>query len=102
MSDNAKPPRRRVWKYVLFLVIAGLLVLAALAWYTTRDSFQAAVRRRLLSEITRTTGGTAAAGACRTAPFQCRAERRGHPHSGRGATGQDHDAPTGWERARTS
>ncbi len=49
MSDNAKPPRRRVWKYVLFLVIAGLLVLAALAWYTTTDSFQAAVHRRLVS-----------------------------------------------------
>jgi len=24
MSDDANPPRRRVWKYVLFLGIAGL------------------------------------------------------------------------------
>jgi len=88
MSDNAKPPRRRVWKYVLFLVIAGLLVLAALAWYTTTDSFQAAVHRRLVSEIERITGGRAELGALRTTPLHLRAEIRDLTIHGREATGE--------------
>ena len=76
MSDDANPPRRRVWKYVLFLGIAGLLVLGALAWYTTTDSFQAAVHRRLVSEIERITGGRVELGALHTNPLHLRVEIR--------------------------
>src|SRR5437870_13044708 len=74
MSDNAKPPRRRVWKYVLFLVIAGLLALAALAWYTTTDSFQDTIDRRVVSEIERSTGGRAERGALSKTPLHLQAE----------------------------
>src|SRR3989441_10443280 len=88
MSDNAKPPRRRVWKYVLFLVIAGLLVLAALAWYTTTDSFQAAVHRRLVSEIERITGGRVELGALHTTPLHLRVEIRDLTIHGREAPGE--------------
>src|SRR5947207_15921464 len=88
MSDNAHPPRRRVWKYVLFSGIACLLVLAALAWYTTTDSFQAAVHRRLVSEIERITGGRAELGALRTTPLHLRAEMRDLTIHGREAPGE--------------
>jgi translocation and assembly module TamB len=88
MSDNAKPPRRRVWKYVLFLVIAGLLLVSGLAWYTTTDSFQAAVRRRLVSEIERITGGRVELGALHTTPLHLRAEIRDLTIHGREATGE--------------
>src|SRR5438552_8945634 len=88
MSENAKPLRRRLWKYVLFLVIAGLLVLAALAWYTTTDSFQAAVHRRLVSEIERITGGRVELGALQTNPLHLRAEIRDLTIHGREAPGE--------------
>src|SRR5947207_12887707 len=88
MSDDANPPRRRVWKYVLFLGIAGLLVLGALAWYTTTDSFQAAVHRRLVSEIERITGGRVELGALRTTPLHLRVEIRDLTIHGREAPGE--------------
>ena len=88
MSDNANPPRRRVWKYALFLGIACLLVLAALAWYTTTDSFQAAVHRRLVSEIERITGGRVELGALHTTPLHLRAEIRDLTIHGREAPGE--------------
>src|SRR5436190_16414406 len=88
MSDDANPPRRRVWKYVLFLGIAGLLVLGALAWYTTTDSFQAAVHRRLVSEIERITGGRVELGALHTTPLHLRVEIRDLTIHGREAPGE--------------
>ena len=88
MSDDANPPRRRVRKYALFLGIAGLLVLGALAWYTTTDSFQAAVHRRLVSEIERITGGRVELGALHTTPLHLRAEIRDLTIHGREAPGE--------------
>src|SRR6266480_3244449 len=88
MSDNAHPPRRRVWKYVLCSVLACLMVLAALAWYTTTDSFQAAVHRRLVSEIERITGGRVELGALQTNPLHLRAEIRDLTIHGREAPGE--------------
>jgi translocation and assembly module TamB len=88
MSDNSNPPPRRVWKYVLLLGLGGLLFLAALAWYTTTDSFQAAVHRRLVSEIERITGGRVELGALHTTPLHLRAEIRDLTIHGREAPGE--------------
>jgi len=88
MSDNAKPHRRQLWKYFLFLAIAGLALVAGLAWYTTTDSFQAAVRRRVISEIERITGGRVDLGTLHTTPLRLRAEIRDLTIHGREAPGE--------------
>ncbi|MBW8869653.1 MAG: hypothetical protein JF563_02580, partial [Acidobacteriales bacterium] len=57
---SARP--RRWWKY--FLIAAGIVVVTALAalWYTSTKSFQAYVRRRMIEEVERITGGRAEIG----------------------------------------
>jgi len=61
VSGPAARPRRW-WRYLL--IAAGVSVVAVLAalWYTTTDSFQAYVRRRMVSEVERITGGRAEIG----------------------------------------
>ena len=50
-------------------------MLAAL-WYTTTDSFQAYVRRRMVSEVERITGGRAEIGSFHIVPFHLQVEVR--------------------------
>jgi translocation and assembly module TamB len=50
-------------------VLAGL-------WYTTTDSFQAYVRRRLVAEVERITGGRAEIGSFHVVPFHMQVEVR--------------------------
>lgn len=70
----ARPPRW--WKYLL--ITTGVLVVILLAglWYTTTNSFQNYVHRRMVSEIERITGGRAEIGKFHVVPFHLQVEIR--------------------------
>ena len=70
----ARPPRW--WKYLL--ITTGVLVVFLLAglWYTTTNSFQSYVHRRMVSEIERITGGRAEIGKFHVVPFHLQVEIR--------------------------
>ena len=76
MSEAAAKPARRWWKYLLGLAGAVVLVLIALSVYVNTESFQALVRRRLVAEIERITGGRAEIGSFHTVPFRMQVEVR--------------------------
>ena len=76
MTADAAKPSRRWWKYLLALVAAAFLCVAALLFYTTTDSFQSLVRRRLVAELERITGGRAQIGRFYTIPFRLQVEVR--------------------------
>ena len=67
---------RRWWKYLL--LSAGVIVVALLAglWYTTTNSFQNYVHRRMIHEIERMTGGQAQIGSFHVVPFHLQVEIR--------------------------
>src|SRR4051812_22137991 len=79
-SANAvtKPGARapRWWKYLL--ITMGICVLAVLGalWYTTTNSFQTYVHRRMVMEIERITGGHAEIGSFHVVPFHLQVEIR--------------------------
>jgi translocation and assembly module TamB len=73
-ETGAQPRRRKFWKYLLFATVASALALAGLAWYTTTDSFQALVHRRVVSDLERITGGRVDLGGFHTSPFRLRVE----------------------------
>ena len=73
MTDaGAKPGRRKWGKRLLIAALVGVLGLGGLAWYATTDSFQAMVRRRLVAELQRITGGGVDIGSIHTIPFRSR------------------------------
>jgi translocation and assembly module TamB len=76
VTADAAKPARRWWKYLLAIVGCVIFCLAALLFYTTTDSFQALVRRRLVAEIERITGGRAQVGSFHTVPFHLQVEVR--------------------------
>jgi translocation and assembly module TamB len=77
LSEPAARPRSRVWwKYLLILTGAILLSIVAAFWYITTDSFQSLVRRRVVAEIERITGGHAQVGSFHTIPFRMQVEIR--------------------------
>ncbi len=51
-------------------------MLGGLAWYVTTDSFQAMVRRRLVAELEKITGGRVELGSFHTTPLRLRVEVR--------------------------
>ena len=75
MNEKSARPRRW-WKYIL--ITAAALLVAALAglWYTTTKSFQAYVRRRMVEEVERITGGRAEIGSFHVVPFHLQVEVR--------------------------
>ena len=75
VTEPAARPRRW-WKYLL--IASGVAVVAFLAalWYTTTDSFQAYVRRRMVAEVERITGGRAEIGSFHVVPFHLQVEVR--------------------------
>ncbi len=75
MTEPAVRPRRR-WKYLLIVTGTGVLLVLAGLWYTTTDSFQAYVRRRLVAEVERITGGRAEIGSFHVVPFHMQVEVR--------------------------
>src|SRR5437899_463556 len=87
-ETGARPRRRKLWKYLLFAVFVGLLLLAGLAWYATTDSFQAMVRHRVVAELERITGGRVDLGSFHTTPFRFRVEVRDLTIHGREQAGE--------------
>src|SRR5713101_5980036 len=85
---GAKPGRRKIWKYLLWFMLAGLVLLAGLGWYSTTDSFQALVRQRLVAELELTTGGRAELGSIHTVPFHFQVEVRDLTIHGREQPGE--------------
>ncbi len=75
MTESAARPRRW-WKYLL--IVSGVFVLLAIAgaWYITTASFQSYVRRRMVTEIERITGGRAEVGSFHLVPFHLQVEVR--------------------------
>jgi translocation and assembly module TamB len=77
MSEAAaKPKRRKVWKYLLALALAGALVMTTLGWYSTTDSFRALVHERLIATLERMTGGRVELGSIHVVPFHFQVEVR--------------------------
>jgi translocation and assembly module TamB len=77
VSEPAARSSRRVWwKYLLVLAGTGILIILAGLWYITTDSFQGLVRRRLVAEVERLTGGRAQIGSFHTTPFRMQVELR--------------------------
>ena len=75
MTEPAARPRGR-WKYLLIAAGVGLIGVLAALWYTTTDSFQAYVRRRMIAEVERITGGRAEIGSFHIVPFHLQVEVR--------------------------
>jgi translocation and assembly module TamB len=89
MSEpGAKPRWRRFRTYLLLTGVVGLLLLGALCWYATTDSFQALVRRRVVAELERITGGRVDLGGIHTVPFHFQVEIRDLTIHGREAANQ--------------
>lgn len=82
-ASGAKPRWRRFRNYLLLSGLVGLLLLGALSWYATTDAFQAFVRRRVVAELERVTGGRVELGAIHTIPFRFRIDIRGLTIHGR-------------------
>lgn len=76
MSTVIARPASKWWKYLLFLVLAGLILCGAAAWYMSTDSFQAFVRSRIVSAIEKATGGRVELGTYHTIPFRLQVEIR--------------------------
>jgi translocation and assembly module TamB len=77
MSEpRAKSRWRRFCNYLLFAGLTGLFLLGAVTWYTTSDSFQGRVRRRLVAELERVTGGRVDLGGIHTIPFRFQVDVR--------------------------
>ena len=77
MSEPAvAAPRRKWWKYLLIVFAAGVVCLLAGLWYLSTESFQAYVRRRIVAEVERVTGGHAQVGSIHTVPFHMQIEVR--------------------------
>jgi translocation and assembly module TamB len=75
-SRGAKPGWRPPWKYLLLACATGLVLLAALGWYMTSDSFQAMVRRRFVAELERVTGGRVELGSIHSIPLRLEVDVR--------------------------
>jgi translocation and assembly module TamB len=77
MSETgAQPGRRRIWKYLLWLMLAGAVALAGLGWYSSTESFRTLVRQRLIATLERVTGGRVELGSIHVVPFQLQIEVR--------------------------
>ncbi len=77
MSESSAQPVRRAWrKYLLALLVVAVLLGLVSLWYINTDSFQALVRRRIVAEVERITGGRAEIGGIHTVPFRMQVELR--------------------------
>ncbi len=86
-EDDPGPAPRKWWKYLLLLLLFGLLALGASAWYMTTESFQAFVRARIVAAMEKATGGRVELGTYHTIPFRLQAEIRGLTIHGTEAAG---------------
>jgi translocation and assembly module TamB len=72
----AKLTARRWWKYAMVAIAIGFVAVIGFLLYLTTDSFQSLVRRRLVEEIERITGGHAQIASIHTVPFLLQVEVR--------------------------
>ncbi len=87
-EPSAQITRRRWWKYLLVAVAVLSLTVLGLLIYVNTDSFQALVRRRLIAEVERVTGGRVEIASIHTTPFRMQVDVRGITVHGReSATG---------------
>jgi translocation and assembly module TamB len=76
VSEAAATPAKRWSKYLVILFVAGIVGSLAFGIYINTESFQALVRRRLVAQIERITGGRAQVGSIHTIPFRLQVEVR--------------------------
>jgi translocation and assembly module TamB len=82
-EDSATPVRRRWWKYLLLGLAALFVTVVGLLLYVNTESFQSLVRRRLIAEVERITGGRVEIASIHTIPFRMQVEVRGITVHGR-------------------
>jgi len=83
VTEQSTKPTRRWWKYLLIVTAAGFLGALGLLVYVNTDSFQSLVRRRLVAEVERVTGGRVEIGSIHTTPFLLQVDVRGITVHGR-------------------
>jgi translocation and assembly module TamB len=83
VTEQSTKPTRRWWKYLLIVTAVGFLGAIALLVYVNTDSFQSLVRRRLVAEVERVTGGRVEIGSIHTTPFLLQVDVRGITVHGR-------------------
>lgn len=90
MSHPPPPPaRRRILRNLLLLFCAfTLLSLGLLSWFATTDSFQRRMRRQVIAELEKATGGRVELGELHTIPFRLRVDARNLTIHGREAPDQ--------------
>jgi translocation and assembly module TamB len=89
MSEPApKAARFRWWKLALLVFSGASVVALGLLIYINTDSFQSLVRRRLVAEVERISGGTAQIASIHTIPFRLQAEVRDITVHGREAASE--------------
>ena len=86
MTESAARPRRW-WKYLLAAALLVVLAIFVGLWYTTTQSFQSYVRRRMIREVERITGGRAEVGSFHVVPFHLQVEVRNITVHGKEAPG---------------
>ncbi len=87
-DDSAKPVAGgRWWKYLVVLLTAFLCAVLGLFGYVRTESFQRLIKRRLVAELERISGGRAEIGSIHTTPFRLQADIRGITIHGREAAG---------------
>jgi translocation and assembly module TamB len=76
-TETSAAAVRRSWvKYTFLGAAVGLVAVLGLFIYVSSDSFQSLVRRRLIEEVERITGGRAEIASIHTIPFRLQAEVR--------------------------
>jgi translocation and assembly module TamB len=90
LSEQPAPPVRRRILRNLFLSFCAFSVVAfaVLSWWVTTDSFQQRMRRRVIAELERATGGRVELGQLHTIPFRLRVDARNLTIHGREAADQ--------------
>ena len=83
MTDTSTKRARPWWKY--FLIASALAAVTGLGLflYINTESFQSLVRRRLVAEVERITGGRVEIGSIHTTPFRLQVDVRGITVHGR-------------------
>lgn len=75
-APGEKPGPRKWWRYVLIAGGVIILLIGVFAWYVTTDAFQDMVRRRLVVELERITGGRVELSSIHTVPMKFRVDIR--------------------------
>ncbi len=88
--NAAKPKPRAAWfrKILVLTFLAGVLLVLGLIIYVRTDSFQAMVRRRVVSALQQITGGRVELAKLTVVPFRFRVEIRDLTIHGREAPGE--------------